>query len=58
MSEQTAPQNSHLREELESVIHASIGWALTRDFDLLYSVIARDENFFIFNPIMRDCDRL
>ncbi len=35
---------------IERVISNSIGWALEKDLDLLYSCIARDENFFIFNP--------
>jgi hypothetical protein len=31
-------------------IHDVIGWALTKDFDLLFSVVAQDADFFIFHP--------
>jgi hypothetical protein len=38
------------RLEVEKVIHDSIGWALTKDTDRLLSIVAQDEDFFIFHP--------
>jgi hypothetical protein len=38
------------REEVERAIHDSIGWALTKDVDRLFSIVARDDDFFIFHP--------
>lgn len=38
------------RIKVEQAIHATIGWALTKDFELLFSSIAQDEDFFIFHP--------
>jgi len=38
------------RIAVEQTIHATIGWALTKDFDRLYSAVAQDETFFIFHP--------
>lgn len=38
------------RAEVEQVIHDSIGWALTKDIDRLFSILADDEDFFIFHP--------
>jgi len=38
------------RAEVEKSIHACIGWALTKDLNLLYSTLAQDEDFFIFHP--------
>ncbi len=35
---------------IERAIHASIGWALTKDRPLLESVLAHDPGFFIFHP--------
>jgi hypothetical protein len=32
------------------VIEDSIGWALTKDTKRLFSIVANDENFFIFHP--------
>ncbi len=32
------------------VIEASIGWALTKNFDLLYSSLAQDSRLFIYHP--------
>ena len=37
------------RSEVEQCIHDSIGWALNKDIDRLFSIVARDENFFIFS---------
>ena len=38
------------RCEVEKVIRDSIGWALTKDIDRLFSIMAQDDNFFIFHP--------
>jgi hypothetical protein len=38
------------REEVMAVIHDSIGWALTKNVDRLFSIMAQDANFFIFHP--------
>ena len=38
------------RPEVEKTIHDSIGWALTKDLDLLFSIMAQDEDLFIFHP--------
>ena len=38
------------RAEVEKTIHDTIGWALTKDFDRLFSIVAQDEDFFIFHP--------
>ena len=38
------------RVEVEKAIHACIGWALTKDIDLLFSSVAQDGDFFIFHP--------
>jgi ketosteroid isomerase-like protein len=35
---------------IEGAIHASIGWALTKDRALLESVLSHDPSFFIFHP--------
>ena len=36
--------------EVEKAIHDAIGWALTKDLDRLFSIIAQDDDFFIFHP--------
>jgi hypothetical protein len=36
--------------EITRVIEASIGWALTKDRDLLYRSVAQDSAFFIYHP--------
>jgi ketosteroid isomerase-like protein len=36
--------------EIEKAIHDSIGWALTKDINRLFSIMAQDEDFFIFHP--------
>jgi hypothetical protein len=33
------------RIEVEKVIHSTIGWALTKDFERLFSSVAQDEDF-------------
>lgn len=38
------------RVEVERAIHDTIGWALTKDFERLFSAVAQDEDFFIFHP--------
>jgi hypothetical protein len=38
------------RDEVQKVIHDSIGWALTKDIKRLFSIMAQDEDFFIFHP--------
>jgi hypothetical protein len=38
------------RNEIWRSIEDSIGWAMTKDFDLLYSRVAKDGDFFIFHP--------
>ncbi len=35
---------------VEKAVHASIGWALTKDRALLESVLSHDAGFFIFHP--------
>ncbi|MAT45611.1 MAG: hypothetical protein CL609_25045 [Anaerolineaceae bacterium] len=41
------------RMEVEQCIRDSIGWALNKDIDRLFSIMAQDENFFIFHPDSR-----
>jgi ketosteroid isomerase-like protein len=36
--------------EVEKAIHDAIGWALTKDLDRLFSIMAQDDDFFIFHP--------
>ncbi|HEY9075253.1 MAG TPA: nuclear transport factor 2 family protein [Anaerolineaceae bacterium] len=38
------------RREVEKIIHDLIGWALTKDLDRLFSIVAQDEDFFIYHP--------
>jgi hypothetical protein len=38
------------RLEVECVVLDAIGWALTKDIDRLFSIMAQDDEFFIFNP--------
>ena len=38
------------RDEVQKVIHDSIGWALTKDIKRLFSITAQDDDFFIFHP--------
>jgi len=35
---------------VEKAIHGSIGWAKDKDFELLYSIIARDSNYLEVSP--------
>ena len=41
------------RRDVEKVIHDSIGWALTKDLGRLFSIMAQDEDLFIFHPDSR-----
>ena len=45
--------NDKDRQEVEQCIHVAIGWALNKDIDRLFSIMAQDENFFIFHPDSR-----
>lgn len=36
--------------EITKTIHDGIGWALNKDLDLLYSIMAQDSNFLVINP--------
>jgi ketosteroid isomerase-like protein len=38
------------KDRIEQVIRNSIGWALNKDTNVLYSAIAQDPDFFIFHP--------
>ena len=38
------------RLEVEKTISDCIGWALTKDVDRLFSIVAQDDDFFIFHP--------
>jgi ketosteroid isomerase-like protein len=38
------------KQEVESVIRDAIGWALTKDIDRLFSIMAQHDDFFIFHP--------
>ncbi len=41
------------QKEVEHCIHDAIGWALTKDINRLFSIMANDENFFIYHPDSR-----
>jgi hypothetical protein len=49
----TRPDPAAERAEIERIINNSIGWALTKDKDLLYSSLAQDSAFFIYHPTSR-----
>jgi ketosteroid isomerase-like protein len=38
------------REEVKQAIHDSIGWALNKDLNRLFAIMAQDEDFFVFHP--------
>lgn len=42
--------NETERNDVVTIIHDSIGWALTKDLDRLYAIVAQDGEFFIFHP--------
>jgi hypothetical protein len=50
MKGQAMSNNEPDRTEVEKTIHTTIGWALTKDFEKLFSAVAQDEDFFIFHP--------
>ena len=37
-------------QEVIAVIHDCIGWALTKDLNRLFSIVANDDDFFIYHP--------
>ena len=39
--------------EVENIIRDAIGWALTKNKDRLFSIMAQDDDFFIFHPDSR-----
>ncbi|MBE0684472.1 MAG: hypothetical protein IH585_00575 [Anaerolineaceae bacterium] len=41
--------NEKDRIEVEQCIHDSIGWALNKDIERLFSILAHNDNFFIFH---------
>ena len=41
------------KAEIEKVIDNSIGWAMTKNLDLLYNRLAQDSSFFIYHPDSR-----
>jgi hypothetical protein len=38
------------REEVKQAIQDAIGWALTKDLNRLFEIMAHDDKFFIFHP--------
>lgn len=38
------------QKEVENCIHDAIGWAINKDINRLFTVMAQDENLFIFHP--------
>ena len=38
------------QNKVEKIISDSIGWALTKDINRLFSIVAQDEDFFICHP--------
>ena len=38
------------RLEVENITRDAIGWALTKDLDRLFTIMAQDDDFFIFHP--------
>jgi hypothetical protein len=44
-----APKDAD-RAAVERTVRASIGWALNKDFNLLFESMAQDPDFFIFHP--------
>jgi hypothetical protein len=36
--------------DIGNIIRDAIGWALTKDINRLFSIMAQDEDFFIFHP--------
>lgn len=50
ISEGSRLNEEAVRKRVTEVIHASIGWAGTKDLDLLHRVIANDAGFVCVNP--------
>lgn len=46
----TLQEHSPDHVEVEKAIHDAIGWAQTKDLERLFSIVAQDEEFFIFHP--------
>lgn len=46
----TADGQADDRVEVEKVIHDAIGWAQNKDLERLFSIVAQDEDFFIYHP--------
>lgn len=42
--------NNNERRIVAQCIHDAIGWALTKDINRLYAIVAQDDDFFIFHP--------
>ena len=38
------------KREVTQVIHDSIAWAITKDFNRLFSIVAQNQDFFIYHP--------
>jgi hypothetical protein len=38
------------KKAVEKSIHDTIGWALTKDIERLFSAVSQDDDFFIFHP--------
>ncbi len=45
-----AIDSSAEKAEIKSAVENSIGWAIEKDKELLYSVLAQDADFFIYHP--------
>jgi len=46
----TAQGTTSEQTDIVKIIHDAIGWALTKDLDRLFSIVAQDDDFFIFHP--------
>ena len=47
------PAGNDQLKEVEQVIHNSLGWAVEKDFDLLFRIIADDSNYVSVTPYDR-----
>lgn len=50
VSERSGSDEGTVKKHVAEAIHASIGWAGTKDLDLLHRVIANDASFVCVNP--------
>jgi len=50
MTQPPDPRHPAHYNALKPIVEAAIGWALTRDFETLYSIIDKSSEFFIFHP--------